>query len=246
MSSQLLVTKLYIPRSQPNLVLRPRLLERLEAGAIGPATVVCTPTGYGKTTLVSEWVHQGQRPATWLSLDGGDNDTSRFWSYFIAALQTLGAGTGESALALLQSTQPPSHEAILTTLINEITSFSEDFALVLDDYHVINVQTIHSAISFLIEHLPPHMHLVIISRLDPPLPRARSPSEKHGWRVFGGMMGPFLSKTYLPYEPDQQLLLPAALQEWLPDDHLASDVVDPCRRSPLATAGTAWRAAIHG
>ena len=173
MSSQLLVTKLYIPRSQPNLVLRPRLLERLEAGAIGPATVVCTPTGYGKTTLVSEWVHQGQRPATWLSLDGGDNDTSRFWSYFIAALQTLGAGTGESALALLQSTQPPSHEAILTTSINEITSFSEDFALVLDDYHVINVQTIHSAISFLIEHLPPHMHLVIISRLDPPLPLAR-------------------------------------------------------------------------
>ena len=169
MRNELLVMKLHIPRSQSKLVLRPRLLERLEAGAVGPATVVCAPAGYGKTTLVSEWVHQRQQPAAWLSLDAGDNDTSRFWSYLIAALQTLREGMGELALALLQSPQPPSPEAVLTAMINEIASFPQDFSLLLDDYHVIDTEPIHKAIAFLIDHLPPHMHLVITSRVDPPL-----------------------------------------------------------------------------
>jgi LuxR family maltose regulon positive regulatory protein len=109
----------------------------------------------------------------WISLDEGDNDPARFFSYFIAAFRTLESGIGEASLASLQSSHPPPFESVLTLLINEITSIPQEFALVLDDYHVIKDQSIHDALAFLLDHLPPQMHLVVASRTDPPLPLAR-------------------------------------------------------------------------
>ena len=109
----------------------------------------------------------------WVSLDESDNDPALFWAYFIAALQKVQAEIGESALPLLHSPQPPPIESVLTTLINEINAIEHDFALILDDYHVIDAQPVHSAIAFLLDHLPPQMHLIIASRSDPPLPLAR-------------------------------------------------------------------------
>jgi LuxR family maltose regulon positive regulatory protein len=171
----ILATKLYIPPARPDLVSRPCLIERLNEGfpAGRKLTLISAPAGFGKTTLVSEWVADGERPAAWLSLDEGDNQSVRFLSYLIAALQTVEASVGKGALNALQSPQPPPAEAILTALINEIAAISDRTILVLDDYHLIEAQPIHDALTFLLEHLPPQMHLVIATREDPPLPLAR-------------------------------------------------------------------------
>jgi LuxR family maltose regulon positive regulatory protein len=205
----LLITKLYIPRASPNLVPRPRLVERMNEGMQRKLTLVSAPAGFGKTTLIAEWL-KGRMPAPrsqgglagrpgetgdsrlegneysqsaisnyespkvgWVSLDEGDNDPARFWTYFIAALETLHAGIGEGALDFLQSSSRPPIETVLTTLMNTVATLPDDFALVLDDYHVIESQSIHGAITFLLDHLPPQMHLVIACRSDPPLPLAR-------------------------------------------------------------------------
>jgi LuxR family maltose regulon positive regulatory protein len=173
MATPLLTTKLYIPPVRPELVSRPRLIERLNAGLDRKLTLVSAPAGFGKTTLLSEWAAAGERPVAWLSLDEGDNDLVRFLAYFVAGLQTNEGGIGETALAMHQSSQPPPLESILTTLINEIAEIPHNFALVLDDYHVIEAQPIHEALAFLIDHLPPQAHLVISGRSDPPLPLSR-------------------------------------------------------------------------
>jgi LuxR family maltose regulon positive regulatory protein len=195
----LLATKLYIPPIRPELVSRPRLIERLNAGlptrgglsytphAFSRAlTLVSAPAGFGKTTLVSEWVHQLRLDTTngshiaygiaWLSLDEGDNDPVRFLAYFIAALsrvEGIEATIGESALGMLQSPQPPPTEAVLTSLVNEIAAVPDRILLVLDDYHLIEAPPIHDDLTFLLEHLPVNMHLVIATREDPHLPLAR-------------------------------------------------------------------------
>ena len=170
----ILQTKLYIPPIRPELVSRPRLIERLNAGLCSrKLTLVSAPAGFGKTTLVSEWVTGCERPVAWLSLDEGDNDPTRFLTYLIAALQTIAANIGEGVLAVLQSPQPPSTESILTALLNEITTIPDNFVLVLDDYHVIDAKPVDNALTFLLEHLPPQMHLVIATREDPHLPLAR-------------------------------------------------------------------------
>src|SRR5437868_373554 len=183
-----LATKLYIPPPPPRVVLRSHLLERLNAGLHRKLTLIAAPAGFGKTTLLSEWVaglQAGSRPVAWLSLDAGDSDPVRFLTYLVAALRTVAPapeGTpyiGEGALGLLQSStspQPPPTEAILTALLNEITGMPEilnNVVLVLDDYHVIDAQAVDDAVTFLIEHLPPQMHLVIATREDPQLPLAR-------------------------------------------------------------------------
>ena len=175
MSTPILATKLYIPRPRPNVVLRPRLIERLNEGHPSgrKLTLISAPAGYGKTTLVSEWIPQSERCVTWVSLDDGDNDPMRFWAYVIAALQMLDAEIGRNALALMRTPSPPPVEAILTILLNEIAAFPDNFALVLDDYHVIDAKPIDEALTFLLEHLPPQMHLVITTREDPHLPLAR-------------------------------------------------------------------------
>ncbi len=169
----LLATKLFIPRLRPNLVPRPRLAERLEEGTTRRLTLVSAPAGSGKSTLLSEWLHSAPaRRAAWLSLDAGDNDPMRFWAYLIGALQKVRAGVAEDVLTLLRAPQPPNGESLLTLLINDIAAIPGEFVLVLDDYHTISTQAIHEAMAFLLEHIPPQMHLVVACRADPPLPLA--------------------------------------------------------------------------
>jgi LuxR family maltose regulon positive regulatory protein len=177
MPATILATKLYIPRPRSKIVLRPGLLERLNEGLTSGhiLTLISASAGFGKTTLVSEWIGNCGRPAVWLSLDESDNDPLRFISYLAAGLQTIKAGLGAALLASLQTSGPqsPPTESILTSLINEIIPITGDFILVLDDYHVIDAKAVDDALTFLIEHLPPQMHLVITTREDPQLPLSR-------------------------------------------------------------------------
>src|ERR671915_527355 len=173
MSTPILATKLYVPAPQPRVVPRPRLIERLNEGVHRRLTLISAPAGFGKTTLLGEWLAGCGRPAAWLSLDEGDSDPTRFLSYLVAALQTIAPNIGEGVLSLLQSPQPPPTESVLTALLNEITTIPDDFVLVLDDYHVIDARAVDDALAFVLEHLPPRMHLVVATREDPHLPLAR-------------------------------------------------------------------------
>ena len=182
MPTPILATKLYIPPPRPKVVLRPRLIERLNEGlsAGRKLTLISASAGFGKTTLVSEWVaglraRRTEGSRGWLSLDEGDNDPTRFLTYLVAALQTIAPKIGAGVLAALQrsQSQPPPAEALLTTLLNELTTIPDNFVLVLDDYHVLDAKPVDQALAFLLEHLPPQMHLVIATREDPPLPLAR-------------------------------------------------------------------------
>jgi LuxR family maltose regulon positive regulatory protein len=186
------------------MVSRPRLIDRLNEGLYRKLTLISAPAGFGKTTLLSEWINQSLIPnpqspkSAWLSLDESDNDPIRFLTYFIASLQTLALSAdgasgvegiearrqpaaqqkpvgiiGQGALSALESSQPPPTEAILTILINEIASLPDRIVLLLDDYQLIDAQPIHDALTFLLRHLPPQMHLVIATREDPPLILAR-------------------------------------------------------------------------
>jgi LuxR family maltose regulon positive regulatory protein len=175
MSISILATKLFIPPPRPGIVPRPHLIERLNEVLVAgrKLALISAPAGFGKTTLVSEWVASCGQPVAWLSLDDGDNDLTRFLTYLVAALQTIVANIGAGALAVLQSPQPPSSEAILTGLLNEIAAIQEKFIFVLDDYHMVDAQAVDQSLGFLVEHLPPQVHLVIASREDPHLPLAR-------------------------------------------------------------------------
>jgi LuxR family maltose regulon positive regulatory protein len=173
MYTPVLVTKLYIPPLQVNVVPRPGLIERLIEGLHRKLTLISAPAGFGKTTLVSEWIAGCEKPVAWLSLDEADNDPIRFLIYLVAALQTVATNLGAGALGVLQSPQPPSTESILTSLINEITGLSDDIVLVLDDYHMIDAKSVDLALSFLLEHMPPQLHLILTTREDPQLPLAR-------------------------------------------------------------------------
>jgi LuxR family maltose regulon positive regulatory protein len=171
----LLQTKLYVPPIRPGLVSRPRLIEQLNTGLHRKLTLISAPAGFGKTTLLSEWI-AGSEPrmrVAWLSLDEGDNDPVRFLTYFVAALKTVETGIGDTAIAVLQSPQLLPNEPVVTALINEIAGCSDDLILMLDDYHLIDSQPVHYAVAFLLDHQPPNMHLVITSRADPPLPLSR-------------------------------------------------------------------------
>ncbi len=171
-----LETKFYVPKWRSSLVPRTRLIERLDQGAERKLTLVSAPAGFGKTTLLAEWLAgtpAAERPAAWVSLDQGDDDPGLFWAYFIRALQTVQSGVGENALSLLHSPQPPPVESVVTSLINEINAIEHDFALILDDYHLIDAQPVHDGITFLLDHLPPQMHLVIAGRADPPFSLTR-------------------------------------------------------------------------
>ena len=181
MTTSLLQTKFYVPPVRSNLVPRWRLIERLDEGLrLGHRlTLISAPAGFGKTTLLSEWASQrvsesaGGWSVAWLSLDEGDNDPARFWTYFIAAFQTIEADVGAGVLSALQTPQPPPTESVLITLINQIATIPAPFVLVLDDYHLITAQPIHDVLTSLLDHLPGNMHLVIATRADPPLPVAR-------------------------------------------------------------------------
>lgn len=172
-SAALLETKLYVPRARSDLVSRPRLVEALRHGAGQKLTVVVAPAGFGKTTLLATWLADGDEANAWVSLDVNDNEPTLFWAYFVRALQRIHPGVGRRAIALLESSPPPAIESVLTTLLNEIDAIDADFTVVLDDYHVIDAGAIHSGLTFLLDHLPPRMHLVLASRAEPPLPVAR-------------------------------------------------------------------------
>jgi LuxR family maltose regulon positive regulatory protein len=189
----LLKPKLYIPPPRPGLVLRQRLIERLNERLWSPdpapggrfgrkLTLISAPAGFGKTTLLGEWVHATEAQhaplrVAWVSLDQDDNDPAHFWSYVIAALQTVRVGVGQAILDGLGSSGwaagAPPIEVLLTDLINEIVELAEPLVLVLDDLHLVTEQQVHRGIVFLLHHLPPHMHLVLCSRADPPWPLAR-------------------------------------------------------------------------
>ncbi|UCC17211.1 MAG: hypothetical protein JSU58_01295, partial [Dehalococcoidales bacterium] len=177
MEMSLLTTKLYVPPIRPRLVSRPRLLDRLDESLNNNLILVSAPAGFGKTTLLSEWVRHIQ-PITrtaWISLDEGENDPVRFWDYYIAGLKTVEPTIGDMALELLHSPQTPTSqslpiESVLTSLINELNSIESNLIIVLDDYHVITSQSVHDGVTFFLDHIPPQIHLIIASRADPPLP----------------------------------------------------------------------------
>jgi len=173
MSPALLSTKLYIPELRRSLVPRQRLIDRLDAGLRRKLTLISAPAGFGKTTLVSEWVRHCDRPVAWLSLDKNDNDISRFLTYLIAALQRIDGKIGIDVQAALKESQSPHYENLLTRLVSEIEAAQVESIMVLDDYHLIESRSAHDALNFLIEFLPPSMHLVITGRADPPLPISR-------------------------------------------------------------------------
>ncbi|MGY1811054.1 LuxR C-terminal-related transcriptional regulator [Blastococcus sp. SYSU D00669] len=177
----LLTTKLHVPRRRRGLVARPRLNERLDGSGDAALTLVSAPAGFGKTTLLTDWLAAADRRSTaWLSLDDRDNDPSTFWAYLIAALQTAVPGVAAGALALLREPHA-SLDEVLATLVNELDAAPDDLVVVLDDYHIIAAPLIHERTAFLVEHLPPHVHLVIATRADPALPVAR-------WRARGELV----------------------------------------------------------
>jgi LuxR family maltose regulon positive regulatory protein len=185
MAAPILVTKLFIPPTRAKLVHRPDLIEHLNNGLDRKLSLLSAPAGFGKTTLVSHWVENllndseiNDHPiqVAWLSLDEDDNDPVRFQTYFITALnqiKEINADLGQGALRMLQSPQPPSANAVLTSLINELAALPEKIILVLDDYHLIETKQIHQIIVYLLENLPPQLHLVIVTRQDPPLSLGR-------------------------------------------------------------------------
>ncbi|MDY6791169.1 MAG: helix-turn-helix transcriptional regulator [Thermodesulfobacteriota bacterium] len=169
----ILKTKLYVPQPRPDLVQRTHLIDRLNKGINHKLTLISAPAGFGKTTLLSEWISQSEIPVAWISLDKGDNDPVHFIHYLIATLQTIESNIGKPVLSLLKSPRQPPIKSMMINLIKEISDIHDDFMFVLDDYHSIDAEKIHKIVEFLIDHSPPHIHLVISTRVDPPLPLAR-------------------------------------------------------------------------
>lgn len=181
MSTPILATKFYIPPPRPHLIQRLRLIKRLTAGLHGKLTLIAAPAGFGKTTLISDWIQQKAEaaeslqplPVAWLSLDEADSEPQRFLTYLVAALQTVWPTLGEGVLQGLQAPQPPPTETLLTILVNELIDQATPLLLVLDDYHLCATPALDQALTFLLDHLPPQVHLVITTREDPNLPLAR-------------------------------------------------------------------------
>ncbi len=177
-SPVLLKTKFSVPAViRPHVIARPRLYQQLEQVVKYKLSLVSASAGFGKTTLLSTWLSTSQKtfscPVAWLSLDEGDNDSTVFWTYCIAALNMVQQEIGNSALELLSSTQPVSISTVLTVLINALSTLSDHCILVLDDYHFIKNSAIHESMAFFLDHLPPQMHLLLTTRADPDLPLDR-------------------------------------------------------------------------
>jgi LuxR family maltose regulon positive regulatory protein len=176
-SLHLLSTKIALPPSRVSLVPRPHLAARFEAVITQRQRLllVAAPAGFGKTTMIAEWLRStGNYAVAWLALDDADNQLNLFLAYLIAALETVYPRVGAEAWAMLRGrvAQPPT-EAILTSLINALAKHTDEIIVTLDDYHTISLQAIHEALAFLLEHMPPHLHIIITTRADPPLPLAR-------------------------------------------------------------------------
>ena len=172
-SKHLLRTKFFVPPIRSSQIARPRLSDLIDSGLDRALILVSAPAGYGKTTLVSGWLKEKKIPSAWLSLDNGDNDSIRFLQYLIATLSPLASSIEAEASGLLQGIQPAQFENVINLLVNELASFPEPFVLVLDDFHVIHTEAVLKILAYLLEHLPPQMHLALITRTDPLLPLAR-------------------------------------------------------------------------
>lgn len=172
-TTEILITKLTPPSAHASIVSRGRLLAKLDAGLARKLTLISAPAGFGKTTLISEWLATGDEPVAWVSLDDGDNEPTRFWRYLISACRRFDETLGRSALIALRTSQQTTFESALTSFINELAQLPQRGILVLDDYHVINAQSVHDTIAFLLDHLPGTLHLVFLTRSEPPIPLAR-------------------------------------------------------------------------
>jgi LuxR family transcriptional regulator, maltose regulon positive regulatory protein len=174
METPLLATKLFVPEPRPGLVARPRLVARLNEALTSGLALVSAPAGFGKTTVLSQWLGQSKdgAPAAWVSLDEWDNDVIRFWDYVIAAVQQFVPGAGEATRSMLRSAEP-TNDIVLNALINDLTRCEHGVTIVMDDFHLITAEPVCSTVTYLIEHLPRNLHLVIATRVDPPLPLSR-------------------------------------------------------------------------
>jgi LuxR family transcriptional regulator, maltose regulon positive regulatory protein len=179
-AAPLLATKLYLPRPRSTAVARPRLVARVREGLRSRLTLLAAPAGFGKSTLLAQALAAERSAPAWLALDEGDDDPARFWSYVFAALDRASSGLGAAPLAVLRAT-PSAVDVALAELLNALAAQDTDLALVLDDYHAISSATIHQGLGFLLDHAPPQLHLLIASRVDPPLPLAR-------WRARGELV----------------------------------------------------------
>ncbi|MCK5646987.1 MAG: hypothetical protein KAH97_09415, partial [Anaerolineales bacterium] len=230
MDTPLLHTKLYIPQLPSNHVARPHLVQKLNQGLEGKLTLVAAPAGFGKTSLLSEWVHQSAHRVAWLSLDNDDNDLARFLAYVIAAIQEIDERIGLDLQTSLQAPQPPPIEILLTMLVNEIDTIENNFSLVLDDYQVITTAAIHEAINFLLTNAPPQMHLLIASRADPflPLPRFRARGQMIELRADDVRFTPQETGVYLNHvmglglSSDHIASLQKRTEGWIAGLHLAA------------------------
>lgn len=230
MNRTILATKLFIPVPRTEVVQRLRLIVRLNEGLNRKLTLVSASAGFGKTTLVSEWVAGCGRPVAWLSLDEGDTDSVRFLSHLVAALQTIADNIGGGAVSALQSPQPLAIESILTILLNDISALPYPFVLVLDDFHAVDADWIDGAVLFLLEHLPSQMHLVIATRENPPLPlgrlRARSQLTElrdTDLRFTPGEAAAFLNQVMgLRLTADEMTVLETRTEGWIAGLQLAA------------------------
>ena len=172
-SSAVVVTKLFVPPPRAEIVSRPRLLEQLDRSLQHNLTLLCAPAGFGKTTLLSAWAAAASRPTAWVSLEESDAGLARFLTYVISSLQTVEPGIAGEWLEALSSAQPPAADAVLVSLVNDLSQLPSEITLVLDDYHVVDSSAVDAAVTFLLLHLPRQLHVVIASRQDPNLPLAR-------------------------------------------------------------------------
>jgi LuxR family transcriptional regulator, maltose regulon positive regulatory protein len=226
----LLETKLAVPRARADLIPRARLITQLDHGLQGPLTVIAAPTGYGKSTLIAAWhtAQSGDRPAVaWVSLDEGDSDPAVFWTTVFAALERVSPGLTGGALPSLTSS---SITDLLARLVNRLSTISQEVVLVLDDYHVIASEPIHQSLAFLLDHLPPSLHLLIASRADPPLPLGRLRARRlvtelraDDLRFTAEEAAAYLSQTMgLSLQPDTIEALEARTEGWIAGLQLAA------------------------
>lgn len=223
--SPLIATKLHIPQPHPDSILRPKLFELLEQGLTVPLILVSAPPGFGKSMLLAGWIHS--RPTglqtAWLSLDDNDNEPGFIWQYLIAALQNLYGQIGKTAQEMLAAAAPPDMQSILATLINEMTGLNSPLLIVLDDYHLIKSPTIHEQVRFLLDHLPPNVHLAILTREDPPLGLARRRARRQMVEIRAVNLRFNLSETAeflnnirrLALNPDQVQALEQHTEGWI-------------------------------
>lgn len=234
-ASKILETKLHKPVARSRLVPRPRLIERLNTSLGGNLALVSAPAGYGKTTLISQWLSLSECPAAWLSLDENDNDLIRFAHYLVAALQEIEPALAANTQDLLERFTPyvatiPSYKELMTWLINDILASGTSFVLVLDDYHTIQDKSVHEAVTFLVEHQPSNMIFVITTREDPPLPlsRLRSRGElaeirEPDLRFSSDEIAQFLEQTMnLQLSQENMMLLEERTEGWIAGIQLAA------------------------